>query len=356
MMNKFEPFDKPFVDIPELLELLQTRGITVTNSKLATEILKNYGYYSLINGFKRGFLTPASTHDAEIFEAGTSILDITGHYLIDTQFQQLFLTAVFPIENQFRTLIGYEVAKSFGVNNFGPDDTKNPNASVKSYLDVNLYKGKSRNNVIYFIHQQVLNTANDPTAYYRNHHNHIPPWIMMTNMMLGTAIKYFRILPAPLRLEIAQVLIPSRIETNAEQLTTNMIAAMDALRQFRNAAAHSSPIYLTKAAFKRNALAMPSKKFLSQYLGTSVFKGLSGYHGIDDLFAALCYVLLLTPQSNRRLLFLNQLQGLDQQNRDPALLRNYQRYLKQAGLPLDFMKRLTQANQALDQLMTQQTQ
>lgn len=41
--NKFEPFDEPCVDIPELLELLQTRGITLTNSKPATEILKNYG-------------------------------------------------------------------------------------------------------------------------------------------------------------------------------------------------------------------------------------------------------------------------------------------------------------------------
>lgn len=49
MMNKFEPFDQPFVAIPELLELLQALEITVTNSKLPTEILSNYGYYSLMN-------------------------------------------------------------------------------------------------------------------------------------------------------------------------------------------------------------------------------------------------------------------------------------------------------------------
>ncbi|WP_390410072.1 Abi family protein [Lacticaseibacillus jixiensis] len=340
MTENNEKFDKPFVDIPDLLSLLQSRGVKVTHPDVAAGLLRDYGYYGLVNGFKRGFLTSESTHDSEIYEAGTSLLDMASHYLIDSQFQQLFLTSLFPIENQFRTLIGYEVGKEFGVNNYGPNDPHNPDPSVPSYLDVNNYTGKTRNSVIEYIRSHVLTSLDDPTAYYREKHNHIPPWIMMSNMMLGTAVKYYRILPVQQRVNIAHALLPASIGTNEQVLVANVLSAMDALRQFRNSAAHSSPMYLNKVNYKRNALSEPSKKFFSKFVGKDVFRGLKGFCGINDLFAALFFIIVLTPQPARRIAFMFQLKELERQNDTNTLRDNYQKYLNQAGLPIDYIARL----------------
>lgn len=191
MTKKQYSFDKPFIDTPGLLDLLISRGISINDRELAESILKEYGYYGMVNGFKRAFLSDKSTHNSEIYRQGTSLLDIARQYIIDSHIQQIFLTILFPIENHFKTVIGYEVAKEFGVNNFGTDDANNPNPETLSYLDVNNYRGQNRNYVVQHIHKHVLTSNDDPVRYYRAHHNHIPPWIMMSNMNLGTSIKYY---------------------------------------------------------------------------------------------------------------------------------------------------------------------
>lgn len=356
-MTKKSPFDKPFLDFTELIELLVSRGLTINNKVTATELLQEYGYYNLINGFKPPFLQGNHKQNgSEIFKTDASLIKIAGEFFLDSQFQEILLTDILPVENHFKTLIGYEVAKKFGVNDHTADDPSNPDPSEQSYLYPDNYITQNRNSVISFIRNKVLIKCKDnPVKYYRENHNHIPPWILVSNMTLGEAVKFFQILPSKLKTNVVNGLIDPIKNEDLGEKKLLFLSAVEVLRQFRNAAAHSSPVYLTKAHFSPHMINQPSAKVLKKYLGPGSMSNELGISKLNNLYVALLMILLLTQKQARREHFVQKLESLEQsylvsnENSEHQFTRDlYFTYLEMADLPQDYISRLKEANEILD--------
>ncbi|MGK4058131.1 Abi family protein [Loigolactobacillus coryniformis] len=342
-------FDKPFIDFPDLVKLLEKRGLSISNEQVANDLFKTYGYYPIINGFKKPFQSDPKN---ELYNNNASLEQVFSEFVLDSQFQEIFLTALFPIENHFKNIIGYFVSKFFGVNNHDTFDSDNPDPKIPNYLSLANYtntKSVKKRTTIEFIKDKVLTSKDDPTAYYRKHKNHIPPWIMMRNMMLGTAIRYYQILPADLKTAIINEMIVPIENENIGQKKELFLSSIEILRKFRNAAAHSSPLYLLKVNQDND----PSIKVLKKYMGPSILtksdKRVSG-RGTRDLFAGLICLMLLARNEGQRSALLEKLVALENsysENKDDFIYKTYKTYLKISGLPENYIERLQLANQKL---------
>ncbi|WP_054678535.1 Abi family protein [Lacticaseibacillus sharpeae] len=340
-MTKKSVFDKPFVDFPDLIDVLKKRGLTIINDFQAIDLLKDYGYYKLINGYKKNYQQSPSNGD-ETFIPGATMDQLFAQFVLDSQFQELFLTTVFPVENHFKNLIGYEVAKKFGVNNFTKDDPKNPDPKVQSYLHPDNYTGSTRNDVVSYIHNRVLDSDDNPVAYYKTHKNHIPPWIMMSNMTLGSAVRYFQILPKSLKTNIVQEIVDPIDGEDIGAKKELVTIGFEILRQFRNASAHSNPLYLYKAKLESN----PSPRIMSTYIGSGIVRKKS-LVGRNDLFSALLFLLMLTQKPVRRSLFIQSLQDIEDSylfDENDFTTSVYNDYLINSGLPVNYIEQLRKAN------------
>lgn len=83
--------------------------------------------------------------------------------------------------------------------------------------------------------------ASNPTLYYREHHNHIPPWILLKNLTFSNSINLFKLLKNAQRDDVVNALLPNepdRIILLSDK-TNFIICALESIRVFRNAAAHN---------------------------------------------------------------------------------------------------------------------
>lgn len=335
-------FDKPYKTSTQLIEILKSRNLVINNDSLAIDLLSSYGYYPLINGYSKPFFKP---DNPKIYQDGTSIEDIYSLYLIDSQIQEIFLSNVLKVEKHLANTIGNQVAKHLGVDN-NPD---NP----ESYLKANNYITKNRNSVIRFIHNNVIPTRDNPTAYYREHKNHIPPWILTQNMMFGTLIRYYKIQQEKIKTSIVnELILPVHTKPNGYE-NMNIKKAMfqfslEILSQYRNASAHSKPVYM----FQSHVDNLPPTSALEVYLGNNIFFGSkSDEISLEKkgLYGALLYLLLLTSDSYQRIYILNKLElieksYLDENNNNAKMANNYKLYLKAANLPTDYLNKLRKAS------------
>ena len=337
-------FDKPFIDFPDLVMLLNKRGLSIRNPMAAIDLLKIYGYYPVINGFKREF--QVSTED-ELYKDGTSLEQLMAEFILDSQFQEIFLTGVFPVENHFKNVIGYQVAKNFGVNNHQETDPTNPSPSMLSYLNPSHYVSTNsikRSKTTKHIRDSVLQSDDNPVKYYREHHNHIPPWIMMQNMMLGEAVKYFQILPEDLKTAIVEEMIDPIPSENLDQKKALFLTSIEMLRQFRNAAAHSSPLYLVKDS-QDNSISL---KVLKKYLGNAILSMREKTkYPLSNLYGALLSLILLSRNPGQRSNLIEKLRQIEStylSDENDLMYTTYNTYLKIAHLPKDYIKRLENAH------------
>lgn len=330
-----EEFDKPYKNYDELIEILVHRGLKIENEEYAKFLLQTVGYYPLINGFKKPFLIE---DNPEKFEPGTTLEDLYNLYIIDSQFQELFLTNVLYIEKHLASLLGNLIGKYYGVNNFNETDENNPNPEVRSYLDAHNYRGTKRYSVLREVKRQMEICKNNPIKYYRENKNHIPPWILTQNLYFGTNIQLYSIQKSNIKTAIVQKMVPIKENENLDAKKGLFGCLAEILRQFRNTAAHFSPMYLKKVS-QRNT---PSKRFLSFYLGNQIWgdNDPSGL-GENDLYSALLAIFLLMRDPAKRRVLLIKLSALDDSyDQDDNYRRSYRKYLDAASLPVDYIDRL----------------
>lgn len=337
-------FDKPYQTNKQLIKILKSRNLIINDENSAIDLLNIYGYYPLINGYSKPFL---KLNNSKFYQDGTSIEDIYSLYLIDSQIQEIFLSNVLKVEKHLANTIGNQVAKHFGVDN-------NSNNS-KSYLKANNYITKNRNSVVRFIHENVIPTRDNPTAYYREHKNHIPPWILTLNMMFGTLIRYYKIQQEEIKSSIVnELILPVYTVPNVyEDMDIKKALfqfSLEILSQFRNISAHSKPVYM----FHAHVDNLPSTSALEIYLGNDIFSGCTKDKiSIEKkgLYGALLYLLLLTSDSYQRIYIINKLKLIEKSyldendsNHNAKMANNYRLYLKAANLPADYLGKLSKAS------------
>ena len=310
-------YDKPFKTYEQQIELLRTRNLNISNQEFAIHALDTISYYDLINRYQKHFIP-----DGEHFIEGTTIEQLYSLSMFDRSIQAFIL--------KYSVDMSVYLAKSKYKESY-----QNPN-NVLTFDAVQLECFKTRNND---------KIANNPTLYYREHHNHIPPWILLKNLSFSNSINLFKLLKNAQRDDVVNELLPNEPDRiiPLNDKTNFIICALEAIRVFRNAAAHNLDFTALRTDETRK---IPSSTLSKCLPGKILIKKekkkieknekvyLKGVYGV----MLSMMVLLKTDYLKKQFIvdFLSVFNGIDDREIRPFL---FQCYANIADMPADTQNR-----------------
>lgn len=346
-------YDKPFKTFDELVCYLETvHGLRITNGdaerKYIASVLHMIPYYDLVNGYKDCFM------EDDQFRSDVVFPDLLLFYSFDRGFQNVIFPFSIMVEDYFKNILAYIMARDFGVHQDEYLDKRNYVTSSGKIIYKELYKRirsvyerrKRDEHGRYLIPAEYqfkdLEYIDEPTRHYVDKHNHIPPWILLKNVKFSSATNLFRLMKSEQKKEISQLMISADIPV--DQKIQILIYALTLIRMCRNHMAHNLKFISFSAEKYSRGL---SRKALSKWIPRElVSRGeLERGRGISDVYAYIIFSLALIPDSFHKILLLSRLSAylqflLDTDSRLPLWRKPYTRYIEATNLPPDFYDRL----------------
>ena len=191
--NQQNSYTKPFKTFEELLELLKSRKLIISNESYALLKLKHIGYYRL----SAYFLPLQHKKDSDlknIFLPGVTFEDILELYYFDTQLRRLIFEAIERIEIYFRTQIAHIHASEYGA--FGYLDRDNLKCTQEFFdqLQEAINKEKERSKESFIAHfKEKYNTTD------------LPIWAVVEVISMSTLSKLYASLKTPQQQQIVKL-------------------------------------------------------------------------------------------------------------------------------------------------------
>lgn len=216
---------KSATTIDQQIELLKSRGLTITDEEKTREILKDIGYYRL--GF---YLFPLEktypnlnnrTHE---YIDGASFEDAVSLYYFDFDFRLLLMRYLNRIEIAFRTALIYNLSNRYSSNSIWFASPAVVNRAYISFFETDIYPDFRRNPIIRRHH---LKNPNDRFA---------PAWKTLEFMTFGAVLKLYE------NLKDIEDKKTIAFEFGIRQVVT-FENYMHTIRQVRNACAHGQYLY-----------------------------------------------------------------------------------------------------------------
>ncbi len=311
-------YDKPFLSYKEQLERLKNvYNLKNINPNTDLMLLNTISYYDLVNGYKECFM------EENKFNDDVTLIDVFVFSVIDKKFQNiLFLYSVY-VENIFKTKMAHLIGKTRGVE-------------ASKYLDISTYHCPNPSRIrkleitlkdIFFTH---TNSNDNPTKYYRDNHNHIPPWILFKNVKFTTIIDLFSFLKKEEKLSIISeysYFATDKISDDKKiELFKNMITVV---RKFRNKIAHNYKILGT--TLEKTSLNLRDISYISPYKLLSN-NDIKKKRGEKDLYSMVISLFFLLEPSFLKLLFTADLGYFN--------IEDYEKYFKICNFPNNFRENM----------------
>ncbi|TPR18883.1 Abi family protein [Apilactobacillus timberlakei] len=272
---------KPFKTIEEQIKILNNRGLIIDDE---TEIsLRQFGYYSIVNGYKWLFLSRNSVGKIikpERFIKGSSFFEIRGLYDFDKELRSILYKALLEYESNLKAKVSYIFCKNH------PEE--------KSYLNVKNYRdykhnsvNKTINNLDNTIKKYSLKDYDNAIKHYLNNYNQVPLWVLVNFLTFGDINYLYRNIDEQVRISIAKE-FSKKYKDNYNEDVKIQVESLDSVNHlvnnFRNAVAHGEITYymhLTKG---------PSFQNIKKDLNLKNLK-ISSQRGIFELVISLKLVL-----------------------------------------------------------------
>lgn len=229
-------FDKPFKTYDEMLRILEDRNIIIKNKDLARRALENFSYYGLINGYKDTLL---QIEGSDNFLDGTTFEELYTLHIIDTSLNSILLRYILFLERALKSRISYLVSENYGVYTNWNDFSCN---NEHDYLYKNNYTNSNGNriNTLKSLKECIKDPKNNPSIiHYKTNKNHVPPWILTTNVPYGLTIQWYSILKGTDKNTICDSFIsPGLIESEKTKEFVKKVFALT--KEYRNKIAHGN--------------------------------------------------------------------------------------------------------------------
>lgn len=215
---------KSFLTYEQQLDKLQADKLTISNPDYAKSVLKEIGYFSLINGYKKLFKHPPS----QKYLYGVTFEELVAFYYFDEELRTLFLKYILHVERQIKSIISYHFCETYG-------------ESQSAYLTESNYivSRRNKNDIKQLIHS-LQNTISLPSRYpYITYHAktywNVPLWVAMNALTFGQVSKIYQYSPNDIR---------SKISRNFEKLSEKQLHQfLRILTSCRNVCAHGERLY-----------------------------------------------------------------------------------------------------------------
>ncbi len=164
----------------ELLNYLETKGVTINKRKLALKRLEKYTYYSIINSYKYNFKDSNNNYLPNVtFE------EIFALYEFDKNIKLIMLKYTLEIETIIKSLISNHLASIYGIDDYLDVNNLDENASIKvrKKLIAKINKEINKN---YGIHLSI--------THYQNNYGFVPPFVLTKVLTFGIISSYYGLL------------------------------------------------------------------------------------------------------------------------------------------------------------------
>lgn len=311
--------DKVFINYKGLVDFLKSRGLSIKDELLAVKILSTVSYYDLVNGYKELFIDP----NTEEFNVDISIEELYSFLLLDKGIQNiLFKYSVF-VETAFKTALAYVISKNISEDDF-------------FYMSPNMYKRKNYRKLkttLQNLSNVCNNTMDNPTRYYREKHNHTPPWILFKNVTFSTCIDLSDLLIQRDRQDLVSLLVPPEIEPSAKSLYLK--DCLNTVRRFRNAIAHNLKFVTMRVS---GAQKLTYSRMKNVFNNTLLIPSDKGVRCNGDPFSMILAILSII---NEETVIKNFFYDLADQFKRFNNNSFYELYCKYTGIPEDILQRGT---------------
>ena len=219
---------KEFKSTNELIEILNSKGVSIKDENNIRYLIEKYSYYSIVNSYKWIFKIGENYKDNASFE------EIFAMYKFDKNLKIIMLKYILEIEAVIKTKIANLFAEKYG---------------LEDYLNTNNFDLKDDNSNLEHIEKLIEeikseidkgNGKHDAITHYISKYGFVPPWVVTKILSLGTISKFYGLMKQQDRQEISkQFHINDRILKNI----------LGNLTSVRNIAAHDDRLYTYRSTF-----------------------------------------------------------------------------------------------------------
>lgn len=277
-------YDKPFKTYNEqITHLKNDYGLSIVDVDFAKYILSTFSYYDIINGYQECMMINGK------FREGINIDYLFFFHLFDKGFQNIIFKNSLVIETSFKTKLAAIIAKNYGVDMNDYLDKKNFKYTYKGKIFFPKVKQEILKGIRFWDnHTNKYIYTNQPTKHYFEHHNHIPPWILLKNISFGNAINLYCLLKPSDKEEVSASIITADIPINLKMAF--ITSSVNLIRAFRNVIAHN----LKFVTFKQNQYLLPfhtTKLLINDELLTKDIKN------FNNVYACILAIYILLDHS-----------------------------------------------------------
>lgn len=219
---------KEFKSTNELIEILNSKGVSIKDENNVRYLIEKYSYYSIVNSYKWIFKIGENYKDNASFE------EIFAMYKFDKNLKIIMLKYILEIEAVIKTKIANLFAEKYG---------------LEDYLNINNFDLKDDSSNLEHIEKLIEEIKNeidkgngkhDAITHYMSKYGFVPPWVVTKILSLGTISKFYGLMKQQDRQEISkQFRINDRILKNI----------LGNLTSVRNIAAHDDRLYTYRSTF-----------------------------------------------------------------------------------------------------------
>lgn len=182
-----------FLTYDQMVENLKKKNLSITDKKLAIELIKARGYYNLVNRYKNHVYNRDNHYPNH-----THLTDLFLFQAMESDLQDILFQATINFEHRFKESMAHTLSTQLGI-------------SEADYLDPLRFKKRKFNKAIKitaFLLDIAYHTDKNPTRYYRKNYDCIPPWILLNNITLGQARMLFSIFNSKMTTKVTSSMLP----------------------------------------------------------------------------------------------------------------------------------------------------
>ena len=278
-----------FKNYDEQIEILKSRGLSISNETEAKYILKVNNYYNVVNAYKDIFIQKGFT--PEKFINGVTFEELCALHKFDKELRLILSNVLIVIERTFKSIIAHEFSKSCPRHDFDYLNIEKYNTTkTTSALDNNGIPVILASQLIRELNKELYNAISykdEMICHYKAKYNQVPLWVFVNKLSFGTMSKMYSALQDRDQANIAKSvkdIIGLNIYANEIQNAIKVLVIL------RNRAAHDQKIY----DFNSAPITVNRKNvFLQKY----------NLKNVQSFFGALgCISIFLSPNDFNSLL------------------------------------------------------
>ncbi|MFE8114246.1 Abi family protein [Mammaliicoccus sciuri] len=242
--------EKCYQTYEERVQTLIDRNMTINKrSSKHRNVIKNYSYYNVINGYKDLFLKDVSN---DIYKDGTTPDQLFALYKFDEKLRIILLEFLLPIEEKLK----HSICQSFYEYYLNDENTstyykerlhrdtiyQRPEFYDRSNND----KQRKYDKYIEISQSEIgvqYRKGNESIRNYKDTHQYIPMWILFNILMFGNMSKLFVILKKDIKKDVMKKMGVTWNYPDEQNTISQFEKSLEIFTLARNRCAHNERLY-----------------------------------------------------------------------------------------------------------------